>query len=162
MRSAHLKSTLVAAAAALALGLVIASPALPRAFPETIITTNGTQVFEDDVNPCSGVAGTTTITYHQVLHVTEGPEIPFHFSLHETGIQTFVPDDPAGIVYTGHYTYSTSFNTTGPTGTEVATERFIVNATGSDGSTLRFRVVAHQTFNANHELVTSFDRPSCA
>src|SRR4051794_37833733 len=106
MRSALLKSTVVAAAAALALSLLIASPALAHAFPETIITSNGTEVFEDVVNACSGVSGTTTNPYPQVLHVTEAPGIPSHYSAHQTGTQTLAPNDPAGIVYTGNYTYS--------------------------------------------------------
>jgi hypothetical protein len=160
VRPAPMKSLLVAAAATLALGLIIASPALARAFPETF-TIEVDEVFAD-VNPCTGVPGTITLNYRSLIHVTEGPDIPFHFSLHNTGTLSFVPDDPAGIAYTGNFTEHDSFNTTGPASMETETERFTVNVTGSDGSSLDLRVAAHHTYNANHELTVSFERVTCA
>ena len=160
MSIAHLKPPLAAAAAAITLVLVAASTASAHAEPETIITHAGSQVFDNDVN-CLGVVGTTTVTYRETLHVTEGPDIPFHYSVHQTGTVAFVPNDPAGVVYTGHFSYDLEFNTTGPTNTEVGSERLMVKSTGSDGSTLWFRSVVHQTLNAENELTTSFDRSSC-
>jgi hypothetical protein len=160
MSIADLKPLLAAAAAAITLGLVAVSTASAHAEPVTIITHAGSQVFDNDVN-CLGVVGTTTLTYKEALHVTEGPYIPFHYNVHQTGTVTFVPNDPAAVVYTGRFSYDLEFNTTGPTSLEVGSERLMVKSTGSDGSTLWFRSVAHETLNAEHELTTSFDRSSC-
>jgi hypothetical protein len=161
MSFAHLKRLLAGAAAAITLVLLAASTASAHAEPVTIITQAGVQVFDNDVN-CLGVVGTTTVTYREALHVTEGPDIPFHYSVHQTGTVTFVPNDPASVVYAGHFSYDLEFNTTGPTNTEVGSQRLAVKTTGSDGSTLWCRSVVHQTLNAEHELTASFDRSSCA
>jgi hypothetical protein len=57
-----------------------------------------------DVNPCTGVTGTTTDTFKGVTHVTELPDGSFHETTTVTDSFTFVPDDPSQPTYTGKST----------------------------------------------------------
>lgn len=155
------------AAALAGLLLFAASPAVadPPAV-ETDIVKNETITFEDDVNPCTGVPGTSTVTFNAVFHITdqgssEGLFI-YHVSSVLTGTVTFVPDDPAEPSYTGHFVSRSSTQATPPGLGFVDNFTFTVTARGTDGSLLTFRVRSQFTRLPSGEVVVDFFRVTCA
>src|SRR5207249_11851773 len=80
--------------AAVAGGVLTASPAEARATTETIHVTNVTES-NPDVNPCSGATGTVSMTYSGVFHSTELPNGTSWFTGTLHGTFSFVPDDAA-------------------------------------------------------------------
>jgi hypothetical protein len=96
-----------------------------------------------EVNPCSGVPGTVTVTQNGVFHVTVHPDGHFHLTGTFTGPFTFVPDDPSEPTFEGRFT--TWFGENHNTNMANATFTFSVRGKGSDGSSLKFNAVAHIT-----------------
>ena len=101
-------------------------------------------------NPCTGASGTlTAMAKTGVFHVTSfatGPEL--WVTTTDEGTATFTPDDPTGVVVSGHYAEwfgeslnnrnavahdTSTFQLTGTDGSRLTvhgTDRFTVNATG--------------------------------
>jgi hypothetical protein len=127
----------------LTLGLVVlpASTGLAQAETFTVTVKDVTETFPE-VNPCTGVPGTVTITYNAVFHFTETKN-GVHLTGTTTGVFTFVPDDPAEPTYTGHFAqwFGENYNPN----IDNATFTFNVVGKGSDGSRLNFHVVSHVT-----------------
>jgi len=139
---------------ALLLTLALASPAVAQA-------TSYTQTFHDvtevmvDVIPCTGAPATITITYNGVAHINSLPGGEFWATFTATGTFTAVPFDPTQPTLTGRFTFWDNFNLNERN--QNSTLTFTVRA--SDGSI--FHETAHFTMNANGEITTSFDKPSC-
>jgi hypothetical protein len=99
------------------------------------------------INPCSGVPGTQTIDFTQVLHFTVLDNGGFHVTGTLTGTSTFVPDDPSQPTYTGHFT--SWFNLHVNSSNSTTTQTFNVVLMGSDGSQLKQHTLFRFTRNAN-------------
>jgi hypothetical protein len=67
-------------------------------------------------------------------------------------------DEGTGVVYTGHSTFWGNFNVNERNANDTFTGS--IHVTGSDGSTISYHEVMHETWNANGVLTVSFDRPS--
>jgi hypothetical protein len=94
-----------------------------------------------DVNPCTGDAATITLTYNIVVHVATLPSGEVHFSSTLTGDVVLEPLDPSLPTYTGHLLdFSNQIYNANE---DVATFTQRARVTGSDGSVIRFGVIAH-------------------
>jgi hypothetical protein len=111
-----------------------------------------------DVNPCTGIPGTVTITYNGVVHVTLLPNGTSHFTVTQTGDVVSVPDDPSLPTYIGNFTIWAGFNSNNQS--EAGTNTFSVHVTGSDGSKLTFHVTEHFGVSASG-VVNTFSKPKC-
>lgn len=140
--------------AALAGGVLAATPASARATTETIHVANVTES-HPDVNPCSGATGTFTMTYSGVFHSTVLPNGTSWFTGTLHGTASFVPDRPAQPSYTGKFTAWFGDENNLRNGVELST--FHVNLLGSDGSVLRFHDTFHMGTSASG-LTFSFDK----
>jgi hypothetical protein len=111
-----------------------------------------------DTNPCTGNTIDLTETSNIVQHVTffpGGDEVWGTFTEEDkvTGI-----DEGTGVVYTGHSTFWGNFNVNERNANDTFTGS--IHVTGSDGSTISYHEVMHETLNANGVLTVSFDKPS--
>jgi hypothetical protein len=93
------------------------------------------------VNPCTGDEATITVTYNAVVHVATLPSGEVHLSSTLTGDVVLEPLDPALPTYTGHLLdWSNQIYNANE---DVATFTTRARVTGSDGSVIRFGVIAH-------------------
>jgi hypothetical protein len=161
-----MRRLVVLAAAILGLALVATPPVLadpPDVF--TDINKDVTITFPVSENPCTGVPGSTTITFNEVFHITdqgtsEGLSI-YHVAGTLTGTFEFVPNDPTEPSFSGHFTSTTSVQST-PAGLGfVATFTSTSVAVGSDGSLLRFHVTSQFTRLPSGEVVVDFFNVTC-
>jgi hypothetical protein len=94
-----------------------------------------------DVNPCTGDASTITLSYNVVVHTTRLPPGEVHFTSTLTGDVVLEPLDPSLPTYTGHLLdWSNQIYNANE---DVATFTTRARVTGSDGSVIRFGVIAH-------------------
>ena len=111
-----------------------------------------------DTNPCSGNTIDLTQTSNIVEHVTffpGGDEIWGTFT-EEDKVVGF--DEGSGVTYTGHSTVWGNFNVNEKNANDSFT--ISIHVTGSDGSSIGYHDVAHESWNANGDLTVQFDRPS--
>ena len=83
-------------------GVFASAPASARATTQTIHVTDVTQAHRD-VNPCSGVRGTFTMTYSGVFHSTELPNGTSWFTGTLHGLVWFVPKQSSQPSYAGKF-----------------------------------------------------------
>jgi len=141
------------------LGLLVAllTPMAALAQAETTTTHFGDTDTYEDVNPCTGVPGTTTETFKGVTHLTELPDGSFHETTTATSSLTFVPDDPSQPTYTGKTTFWAGENLSSQNNfTATVTGRFAVK--GSDGSRLSGHFVAHITLHPDGTVTVEFEK----
>ena len=140
--------------AGLLLTLALASPAAGQATSTTQTFHDATQTFLG-VIPCTGAQATITVTYNGVMHITTLPGGEFWVTFTQTGTVTAVPLDPTQPTLTGRFTVwgNQNLNEQNSNSTFTFTTRL------SDGSV--FHDTAHYTMNANGEITTVFDKPSC-
>jgi hypothetical protein len=134
--------------------LALASPAAAAATSTTQTFHNATQVIVD-VIPCTGTPATITIVYNGVFHINSLPGGEFWTTFTQTGTFTAVPFDSTQPTLTGRFTVWGNFNLNEQN--QNSTFTFTVRA--SDGTV--FHDTAHFTMNANGEITTMFDKPSC-
>jgi hypothetical protein len=150
--------------AVLALALSAGSQAAPPVtFTDTI--KNETETFTDVV-PCREDLGLYEITTvaNGVFHVTaagfegEDPIAPYHLTGTFTGRFSAVPADGTGPTFSGRFTqwFGENANVNSHNGTFT----FSVRGRGSDGSVIRFNIVAHFSVSASGVTV-EFERPRC-
>jgi hypothetical protein len=147
---------LLASGAVLGLLVALLTPMAALAQAETTTTHFSETVSFPDVNPCTGVTGTSTDTMKGVTHVTELPDGSFHETTTVTDTFTFVPDDPSQPTYTGKGTFWEGENLSQNNFT--ATITLNVHAKGSDGSRLTLHVVAHVTLHADGTVTVEFEK----
>ena len=151
----------VAVMAVLVFTIATASAAGAGAVTFTQTFHNATDSFPTP-NPCTGVAGTVSLTYNGVFHVTTLTSGQGAGTAWATGTQTgdfvFTPDDVSQPSYTGHFTTWFGDNNNVHNGVEHST--FSLHGTGSDGSTLEFHDVAHLSVSATG-ITLAFDKPTC-
>lgn len=122
--------------------LAVGGVSAASAGSDTVVVHGATDSFTD-VNPCTGDPATITVTYNAVTHVTTLPSGEVHLTSTLTGDVVLVPFDPALPTYTGHLVdWSNQIYNANE---DVATFTTRARATGSDGSKLRFGVIAHMT-----------------
>jgi hypothetical protein len=120
-----------------------------------------------DVVPCRESLGAydITITQNGVFHVTaagftEDEELiaPYHVTGTFTGTFVAVPSDGTGPTFRGRFTQW--FGENSNLKTHNGTFTFSVRGRGSDGSVIRFHVVAHFSVSATGVTV-EFEKPRC-
>jgi hypothetical protein len=137
--------------------LASAPPALAAAADTTTVVQREVDVNPGETNPCTGAIGTIVDDEQDVFHITVLGDGTLRLSGHSTAAVTFVPDDPNGVRYEGHETFTISENgTRNAFATTITTS---VRVRGTDGSFLTFREIAHLTITAAG-VVTAFDRPA--
>jgi hypothetical protein len=146
-----------------------ATAALAESPPVTFtdVIKGETETFTDVV-PCRESLGAydITITQNGVFHVTaagineETEELiaPYHVTGTFTGTFAAVPSDGTGPTFTGRFTqwFGENANLNSHNGTFT----FSVRGRGSDGSVIRFNVVAHFSVSATGVTV-EFEKPRC-
>ena len=118
---------------------------------------NATAVL-DQPNPCTGAAGTFTLTYNDVFHITTLDNGTFWGTYTQTGTFAFAPDDASQPSYTGRFAFWDGENGNLRNATETLT--FTLRGVGSDGSTLAFHETAHMSVSATGVTI-SFDKLAC-
>ena len=152
-----MRRRLLAWGAILGLLVVLLTPMAALAQAETTTTHFSDTTSTPDVNPCTGVPGTSTDTVKGVTHVTELPDGSFHETTTVTDNFTFVPDDPSQPTYTGKNTFWFGANLNSQNNfTSTYTAHFI--AKGSDGSRIAGHVVAHVTLHADGTVTVEFEK----
>jgi len=144
----------VVAIVVLVLTLALASPAAARAISSTQTFHDATQVMVTTI-PCTGAPATVTLTYNGVFHINSLPGGEFWTTFTETGTVVAVPADPTQPTLTGRFTVWGNFNLN----ERNSNSTFTFTVRLSDGSV--FHETQHFTMNANGEITTSFDKPSC-
>jgi len=144
--------------AALGLVLLPGASALAQGATSETFHEHGATDIESDVNPCSGVPGTVTITYNAVFHITQPASGGEHVTFTQTGSFAFVPDDPSEPSYTGHFAVWGGFN--GNKKNAAGTFTFEGTGRGSDGSRISFHGVEHFNVTATGVEV-SFSKFHC-
>ena len=145
---------LVISLAVLVLTLALASPTAAHATSYTQTFHDATDTFVD-VIPCTGAPATITVTYNGVFHINSLPGGEFWMTFTQTGTVSAVPLDATQPTLTGRFTIWGNFNLNERN--QNTTFTFTVRL--SDGSV--FHDTAHFTMNANGEITTSFENPSC-
>jgi hypothetical protein len=141
--------------------LLVAGAALADTGGQGTVTT--TQQYRDILsftasvtNPCTGASGTLSATAKTgVFHVTSfttGPEL--WVTTTDEGTATFTPDDPTGVVASGHYAewFGESFNNRNAVVHDTSTFRLI----GTDGSRTTVHIDDHFSINANGVVTVTF------
>ena len=147
---------LLACSAGMLVGMVAPSAyAQANTFTDTV---KGITETFPEVNPCTGAAGTVTITFNAIFHITEDPQGGFHVTGTQTGTFTFIPNDASEPSYTGRFT--TWFGGNVGANGEGFWATFRLRGTGSDGSTLLFNAV-EQFHLSNGEVHVQFSLESC-
>ena len=145
------------------LGLVTATAAFGDAGGNGTVTI--TQHSHDDVllsdhmtNPCTGAGGIlTAVAANDVFHVTFFTNSDeFWVTGTSEGTATFIPDDPGGISYSGHFTawFGESFNNKN----DVQHDTSTFHLTGTDGSRVTAHETSHLSTNANGDVTVDFDK----
>src|SRR6266566_2546561 len=145
---------LVISLAVLVLTLALASSTAAHATSYTQTVHDATDAFLS-VIPCTGAPATITVTYNGVFHINSLPGGEFWTTFTQTGTVSAVPLDPTQPTLTGRFTIWGNFNLNERN--QNTTFTFTVRL--SDGSV--FHDTAHFTMNANGEITTTFDKPSC-
>ena len=131
--------------------VVPGSSALAGQRPET----NTIHVRETETFPDVGCEQVVpiTITYRGVIHETLFRDGRVHVTGTFTGTFTF---SEAGVDYAGHFTTWFGFNANRRNWN--STETFSAVGRGSDGSHVRFQLVAHVSSNAKGDVTVEFVR----
>ena len=138
----------------LALAGALLAPTAALATETQTIHTSDTDSFAD-VNPCSGVAGTTTINFNDVFHITALDNGTSHVTGTTAGTIRFVPNDSRQPTYTGHF--ASWFGENVNSRNFAATATFNLVLKGSDGSRLKEHALFHFTVNANGTVTSEFE-----
>jgi len=148
-----------AAAGALALGaLGAAGPASAAGGDHTQTQTqnfHGTMPLVD-INPCTGNPLVGTVDSNSVFHQTWFPgddELWFTFTEEDKGQAV---DTLTGVTFTDHDTVWGNENINRRNGNQTFTQTQRI--TGSDGSVITYKEVAHWTTDANGNLTGTFDK----
>jgi hypothetical protein len=137
MKRRHLVLVLAVVAAA-------AVPAAHASAADTItVVERSTDVNPGETNPCNGATGTIVDDEQDVFHITTLAGGRLELNGHSTVAVSFLPDDPSGVVYTGHETFA--FHATGGPDTFTTTLTNHVRVRGTDGSFVTLHEVAHTT-----------------
>jgi hypothetical protein len=158
MRKAILAALLAAAVSA----LVVAGGAI-AATGGTGHTVTQTDTFHGSTastgeNPCNGDTIDLDQTSNIVQHVTYfpgGDEVWGTFTEEDKVVGV---DEGTGVTYTGHATFWGNFNVNERNANDTFTGS--IHVIGSDGSSITYHEVEHESWNANGDLTVSFDKPS--
>ena len=136
--------------------LLFALPAGASGATQTFDVTN-TGPYLDQ---CSGLTGTLTDTYHQVVLESVNAAGIYHLNVSQNGTVNFVPDSLGAPSFTGTFHSSDVVNSPlrlGYTETSLLT----VNGHFSDGSHGALQEIFHVTVNANGIVTAEFSGLNC-
>jgi hypothetical protein len=146
--------------------LTAAALALSAAFVSAQArTTTDTQHFtnlveSDHVSDCNGNGHfTETFVSSGVMHTTQLDNGTFHFTVTAQGTDTLVPSNLSLPTYTGHFDFWDGDNLNQKN--EISTFTQAEQLKGSDGSTLKFQIVAHTGMGTSGQPVVSFVHSHC-
>ncbi len=110
------------------------------------------------VDPPNSVTGFLTLTFNAVFHVTVNTAGDAWATSTQTGDFSFVPFNPAGLSYTGHFAiwFGDSFNQNN----SVLHDTFNLHGTASDGSSLTAHMIDHMSISASG-MTLVFDKVVC-
>jgi hypothetical protein len=143
----------LAIAGALALG---GPGALAAPTSETVITTDNTQAFPA-ANPCTGEAGTATITFRDVFHLTDFGNGIYHLTDVEQGTLAFTPDGSTAPTLGGPFEATYTLQSTPPGAQFTLTNPSHVVARASDGSRVVYTALFHITSTPAGAITATFD-----
>jgi len=136
---------------------------LPAAGAGATQTHDGTMTISDYTNPCTGVSGTVSETYHQVFLEKINAIGSYHLTDSVNGTLSFVPDPilfPGALSFTGTFHSSDVVNSPlRPGFTE--TMLLTVNGHYSDGTHGALHEIFHVTVNANGTVTVEFSGLNC-
>jgi hypothetical protein len=138
--------------------LVLTAVPTSAAASATTQTVHGVTDTFSTVNPCTGAAGTATVTYNGVFHMSVDATGGTHLTGTTTGTFLFVPVDTSQPSYTGRVTNWFGGNT-GANG-EGFWSTFSITGRGSDGSVIHFNGVT-QFHVSNGEVHVNFTLGNC-
>lgn len=155
-----LSLTVLATVAAFSMALAGSAVAAADASGHTVTQTDNFHGVNQSTgtNPCNGDTVDLMQTSNIVQHVTYfpgGDEIWGTFTEEDkvTGV-----DEGTGVVYSGHSTFWGNFNVNNRNANDTFTGT--IRVTGSDGSSIAYHEVMHETWDANGNLTVQFDKPS--
>ena len=82
---------------------VFGTAALAGAAPVTRTQVHDVTNTSSSTNPCTGLPGTQTVTYHLVTQTNIDASGGFHYMLNENGTVSFVPVDPTQPTFSGRF-----------------------------------------------------------
>ena len=131
------------------IAVVMAAPQAGAAPTDRTQVHDVTVVTPGSTNPCNGVVGTQTITFHMVSHTNITPSMQYHYTFNQNGTVSYVPDDPTLLSFSGTFHVTNTVN--GPEFTPGGNYTFIetVNGQFSDGTPGTLLIHEHLTVNAN-------------
>jgi len=140
--------------------LLFALPAGASGATQTFDVTNSGPYLDQ----CSGLTGTLTDTYHQVVLESVNAAGIYHLNISQNGTVNFVPDPtlfPGAPSFTGTFHGSEVINSpvVGVKGS--VTNLTTVNGFWSDGSHGAFQMIFHLTVNANGTVTVEFSGLNC-
>jgi hypothetical protein len=146
--------------AVLAMALVGSAVAAPGGTGHTVTETDNFHGSNPsvDTNPCTGNTIDLNQTSNIVQHVTFFPGGDEVWGTFTEADRVSGLDEGTGVVYTGHSTFWGNFNVNRQNANDTFTGS--IHVTGSDGSSITYHEVAHETWNANGDLTVQFDKPS--
>jgi hypothetical protein len=146
--------------AVLAMALVGSAVAAPGGTGHTVTETDNFHGSNPsvDTNPCTGNTIDLNQTSNIVQHVTFFPGGDEAWGTFTEADRVSGLDEGTGVVYTGHSTFWGNFNVNRQNANDTFTGS--IHVTGSDGSSITYHEVAHETWNANGDLTVQFDKPS--
>jgi hypothetical protein len=154
-----------AAGAALAVGAaaLVLAPAGPASAAGGSHTQADTHTFHgvqpfNQINPCTGDQLVGTQTSDVVNHVTSFTDSDEAWGTFTETDRISATDVITGETYSAHDTFWGNFNLNNQNSNDTFTAS--VHATGSDGSTLTFHEVMHETLTPGGTVTVSFDRPT--
>jgi hypothetical protein len=118
---------------------------------------HGTQT-TTDLNPCNGDTVDINQDSNIVFHITYFPASDEEWSTFTEEDKFTASDEGTGVLYTGHSTFWGNFNTNRQNSNSTFTST--IRGTGSDGSTILYHEVGHDTMLPDGQIAVSFDKPT--
>ena len=140
---------------------VFGTASLAGAAPVTRTQVHDVTNTSSSTNPCTGLPGTQTVTYHLVTQTNIDASGGFHYMLNENGTVSFVPVDPTQPTFSGRFHITNNVN--GPAQTLGYEFTYIETAHGqfSNGTPGSVQIHEHTTVNANGDTTVFFDNLTC-
>jgi hypothetical protein len=116
-----------------------------------------TTVTPDSTNPCTGLTGTQTLTYHLVTQTNIDASGGYHYMVNQNGTVSYVPNDLTQPTYSGKFHYTDNFNGPAPTLGYEYTVVETVHGQFSNGTPGSLQIHEHLTVNANGDITANID-----
>jgi hypothetical protein len=154
-----MRKLVVFGVAAAAVAMAVPSAAVAAGGPPVVFTDAVVgSVVQSFAGPCGGGAGTVSIEFHDVFHITEFDDGSVTVTENQAGSFAFDPDDPAAPSSTGRY--RNGFSQTSTQNTFSDTSVFTVVGRDENGGQVKFQLRSQYTL-ANGEVRVDNTTLSC-